>query len=71
MAGDFARLLSRICSVVNMPPQTLQRQPGDAARVIPRTPCWSARLALISSLLHCGHCRWIIISNRRNVSSRY
>jgi len=31
MAADFARLSSRICSVVNSPPQTLQRQPGDAA----------------------------------------
>jgi hypothetical protein len=30
-AEDFARLLSRICSVVNSPPQTLQRQLGDAA----------------------------------------
>jgi hypothetical protein len=39
MAGDFARLLSRICSVVNSPPQTLQRQPGDAARAITDTPC--------------------------------
>ena len=28
---NFARLLARICSTVNCPPQTLQRQPGDAA----------------------------------------
>lgn len=31
MMADFARLLARICSTVNSPPQTLQRQPGDAA----------------------------------------
>jgi len=69
MAEDFARLLSRICSVVNSPPQTLQRQPGDAACAISGTDCWSARLALTSSLLQCGHCRWIISSCGRNVSS--
>ncbi len=38
MAADFTRLLSRICSVVNSPPQTLQRQPGDAACAIPAVP---------------------------------
>jgi len=38
-AVDFARLLSRICSVVNPPPQTLHRQPGDAAWAIPGTGC--------------------------------
>ena len=31
MVVDFARLRSRICCAVNSPPQTLQRQPGDAA----------------------------------------
>lgn len=31
IAVDFARLLSRICTVVNSPPQTLQRQPGEVA----------------------------------------
>lgn len=31
IAMDFSRLLSRICSAVNSPPQTLQRQPRDAA----------------------------------------
>ena len=31
MIVDFARLLARICSTVNSPPQTLQRQPADAA----------------------------------------
>ncbi len=56
-AADFARLQSRICSVVNSPPQTLQRQPGDAARAINGAEGWSARLALTSSLLHSGHCR--------------
>ena len=30
MAADFVRLLLRICSAVNSPPQTPQRQPGDA-----------------------------------------
>jgi len=39
VALDFTRLLSRICSVVNSPPQTLQRQPGDAASGITGTPC--------------------------------
>ena len=38
-AVDFARLLSRICSVVNSPPQTLQRQPGDAACAISGADC--------------------------------
>lgn len=31
MVVDFARLLARICSTVNSPPQTLQRQFGGAA----------------------------------------
>ena len=39
IALDFARLLSRICSVVNTPPQTLQRQPGNAACAITDTDC--------------------------------
>src|SRR5271169_7197757 len=39
MAVDFGRLLLRICSVVNWPPQTLQRQPGDAACAITGTDC--------------------------------
>ncbi len=39
MAADFARLLSRICSVVNSPPHTLQRQPADEVCAIPGTPC--------------------------------
>ena len=51
---DFARLLSRICSVVNPPPQTLQRQPGDAACAIPGTGCRSVR-ARTRSLPTCGH----------------
>jgi len=38
-AADFVRLLSRICSVVNSPPQTLQRQLGDAACAITGTDC--------------------------------
>lgn len=29
--ADFVRLRSRISCAVNFPPQTLQRQPGDAA----------------------------------------
>jgi hypothetical protein len=33
----LARLLSRICSVVNSRPQTLQRQAGDELAVIPGT----------------------------------
>ena len=33
----LARLLSRICSVVNSRPQTLQRQAGDEFAVIPDT----------------------------------
>jgi len=39
MAVDFARLPSRICSVVNLPPQTLQRQPGDAACAMTGIDC--------------------------------
>ena len=35
----LVRLLSRICSVVNVCPQTLQRHPGDAACAIPGTGC--------------------------------
>jgi hypothetical protein len=35
----FVRWLARICSVVNTPPQTLQRQPGDAACAITDTDC--------------------------------
>jgi hypothetical protein len=34
-AMDFERLLSRTCSVVNSPPQTLQRQPGEEIPAIP------------------------------------
>jgi hypothetical protein len=37
--ADFVRLLSRICSVVNSPPQTLQRQLGDAACAISCIGC--------------------------------
>lgn len=38
-AADFVRLLSRICSVVNSSPQTLQRQPGEAACAITGGDC--------------------------------
>jgi len=59
-AMDFDRLLSRTCSVVNSRPQTLQRQPGEEIPAIP-VACWvSARRARTNSLLHSGHCRWII-----------
>lgn len=34
-AMDFDRLLSRTCSVVNSPPHTLQRQPGEEKAAIP------------------------------------
>jgi hypothetical protein len=54
---DFARLLARICSTENCPPQTLQRQPGDVAGATIGTGCRSVRLALTSSLLQRGHCR--------------
>ena len=37
--ADFARLLARIWYEVNPPPQTLQRQPGETACVIPGTGC--------------------------------
>jgi len=60
MAADLARLLSRICSVVNPRPQTLQRQPGDWPTAVPGRVCRSGRLAWTNSLLHSGHCRWII-----------
>jgi hypothetical protein len=36
-AADFARLLSRICSVVNSLPQTLQRHPWAPDRAITAT----------------------------------
>jgi hypothetical protein len=39
VVAPLVRLLSRICSVVNSCPQTLQRQPGDAAGAIPGTDC--------------------------------
>jgi len=39
LAVDCALLLSRICSVVKSPPQTLQRQPGVAAWANPGTDC--------------------------------
>jgi hypothetical protein len=35
VAADFARLLSRICSLVKPSPQTLQRQPGEGRDLIP------------------------------------
>ena len=35
MTGNFARLLLRICSVVNSRPQTLQRQTGEAGTAMP------------------------------------
>jgi len=57
---DLARVLSRICSVVNPPPHTLHRQPGDAACAIPGRVCCSVRLARTSSLPQWGHCRWVI-----------
>jgi len=57
----LARLLSRICSVVNSRPQTLQRQAGDELAVIPGAGCrLGAHLARTNSLLHSGHCRWIM-----------
>ena len=62
MAVDFARLLSRICSVVNPPPQTLQRQLGGAACAITGAGCRSECLALTSSLPQCGQSRRIIRS---------
>jgi hypothetical protein len=35
VAADFARLLSRICSLVKPSPQTLHRQPGERRALIP------------------------------------
>jgi len=62
MDVDFARLLFRICSVVNPPPQTLQRQLGGAACAITGAGCRSECLALTSSLPQCGQSRRIIRS---------
>jgi len=53
----FARLLSRICSVANSPPQTLHRQPGDTTCAITCIDGGYERLAFTSSLLQLRHCR--------------
>jgi hypothetical protein len=39
LVWDLARWLTRICSVVNTRPHTLQRQPGDMACALPGTDC--------------------------------
>jgi hypothetical protein len=54
---DLARLLSRICFVVNSSPQTLQRHPGEARAVLPGSRWVSGRLARTNSLPHARHCR--------------
>ena len=51
-AADFARLLSRICSVVNSPPQTLQRQPGERLRDY--MALGADRRALLSPVRYCS-----------------
>lgn len=55
--SDLARLLSRICFVVNSSPQTLQRHPGVGMGVIPGLRWGSGRLARTNSLPHARHCR--------------
>lgn len=52
---DRARLPSRICSVVNSPPQTLHRQPGEAKYRLPGAACLSVLLARTNSLPQWGH----------------
>ena len=70
MMADFTRLPARICSTVNSPPQTLHCQLGEAAGALIDSNCRSVRLALTSSLPHCGQSRSVISSCRRSDVTR-